>query len=569
MGESAANRWFYECDDDFIISYKQKVKNHFKIITRINPDNKEAVEKFKELFTDCLMNRRENKDDGENVKKFEWNYTPYDNSNYGDEYNFVSVIIIDKEPNINKLFDIMKSNFDKVYIRKHNKTYTLKLEVPTLERGIWRSKDDDLLENKPKYPIAIVSYSRANKYGRTHLFLTKCKINHYIFVEKDEYEDYKKWIDPEYCEVINCKENFHTQGMGSTPVRNFVLNHFKAFGKVWMLDDNIKSYKRFYQGMKNEIQSNEIFTSIERYTDSYSNVGIASHNFCPYVCEGGARSVICKNGKCYSSMLIPTNNNIRFKHKHQEDNLISIEYIEAGFCNLCFNHIMYDKNTSGDDEGGNTVHIYKDRTHGGIGRKERYDYFVETITSYFNDGLIVAKEGPLIKGKRKVYTVNDLYFHKPSNKEYWHLEFQYNMLKNHTINDIKKIPNHKQTYNYKLYLDTENYKSKLRKPASPRKKPVLQIDTDTDDDSSVILECNCSNGWLHTITGDVLPCPNCDIGIREIDTEADLAEAYREGGKNMLEVIISKLPHLELEILKAIDLKELIEDEEVNVVISP
>lgn len=559
MGESAANRWFYECDDDFIISYKQKVKNHFKIITRINPDNKEAVKKFKELFTDCLMNRRENKDDGENVKKYEWDLTPYDNSHYGDEYNFISFIIVDKEANLNKIFDIMKSNFDNVFIRKSNKTYTLKIEVPVIQRGIWRSDDDVLLENKPKYPIVIVSYGRANNYGRTHLFLTKCKINHYIVVEKDEYEDYKKWIDPEYCEVINSKENFHTQGMGSTPVRNFVLKHFIRNGRVWMLDDNIKSYKRLYKGVKNEIQSNEIFTSIEKYVDSYNNVGIASHNFSPFVVEGGKRSIICKNGKCYSSMLIPTIDDIIFKHKHQEDNLISIEYIERGMCNLCFNHISYDKNTSGDDGGGNTIHIYK-ANQNNIGRKERYDYFVKIIESYVKDGKITPKEGK---------TAEDLYFHKPLKHEYWHIEFMYNCLMNYSINDIEKKPYDPHGYKYTLYLDTENYKTKPKKPTSPRKKPVLQIDTDTEDDSSVVLECNCNNGWLHTITGDVLPCPNCDIGIREIDTEADLAEAYREGGKYMLEMIISKLPHLELEILKAIDLKELLEDEEVNVVISP
>jgi hypothetical protein len=51
--------------------------------------------------------------------------------------------------------------------------------------------------------------------------------------------------------------------------------------RVWMLDDNIKCYKRLYKTGKNIIEDIEIFTSIENYVIRYDNVGIASHNFNP------------------------------------------------------------------------------------------------------------------------------------------------------------------------------------------------------------------------------------------------------------------------------------------------
>ena len=36
MSENKENRWFYNCDEDFIKQYKVKEKNHIKIITRLN-----------------------------------------------------------------------------------------------------------------------------------------------------------------------------------------------------------------------------------------------------------------------------------------------------------------------------------------------------------------------------------------------------------------------------------------------------------------------------------------------------------------------------------------------------
>ena len=104
-----------------------------------------------------------------------------------------------------------------------------------------------------------------------------------------------------------------------------------------------------------------------------------------------------------SDFLIICCNNIYFNHKHQEDNFISIEYICKGFTNLCFNHICYDKNTSGIDDGGNTKFIYK-KTEDDVGRKERFDYSFETTKKLINENLIILKENK---------TLDNFIFHKP------------------------------------------------------------------------------------------------------------------------------------------------------------
>ncbi len=441
MSENKDNRWFYNCSDKFITDYKVKEKNHIKIITRLNPDFPQNIELFRELFPNCKMAKRIRKcDDPENVKKYDWDGIPYDNRGYGDEYNYISFIITN---DIN-LLEIVKNKFTNVFIRKSsNFSYTLKINCNVSPRGIWKNK---ALTSPTMYPVAILSFSRYNDYGRTHKLLTKLKINHYLFVEPFEYDLYKEWYDSNYCVLKKAPEDYHLQNMGSTPIRNYILDYFKNQERVWLLDDNIKCYKRLYRGIKNPIQHDEIFTSIENYIYRFNNVGIVSHNFSPFVVEGGCRSIICKNSKCYSSMLVPTNTGIRFKHKHQEDNFISIEYICKGYTNLCFNHICYDKNTSGQDNGGNTKFIYK-KDEEDIGRKERYDYSFTTAEKLIHQGIIELKEGK---------TLNNFIFHKPLKHEYYHIEFNYEMLKNYDKNDISSNGEDRLGHTDTLYLENDN-----------------------------------------------------------------------------------------------------------------
>lgn len=441
MTESKENTWFFKCDKDFITNYRQKVKNHIKVITRINPDFPNSIKTFRKLFPDSRMAKRIRKnEDPENTLKYNWDLTPYDNTGYGDEYNYISFIIV-LEENFEELMSIIKNNFKNIFTRKSSGLrYTLKINPASPVRGIWKNR---ILNTKTKYPIAILSFGRYNDYGRTHKLLTKLKINHYLFVEPFEYELYSSWYNNEYCKLVKAPEDFHLKNMGSTPMRNYILDYYKVdHERVWLLDDNIKCYKRLYRGVKNQIEDAEIFTSVEKYISKCDNVGIVSHNFSPFVVEGGCRGILCKNGKCYSSMLVPTDS-IRFKHKHQEDNFISIEYISKGYTTLCFNHIVYDKNTSGQDDGGNTKFIYK-KEEQDIGRKERFDYSFKIAKELIESGDIKLKEGK---------TLNNLIFHKPLKHEHYHIEFNYDMLENYNNDLIQNDKNY--DYNYTLYLEGE------------------------------------------------------------------------------------------------------------------
>ena len=137
MTECKINRWFYKFTDEDIKNYTVKNKENIKIITRLNPDFNKNIQLFQELFPNCKMAKRIRKDtDPECVKKYNWCFTPYNNTGYGDEYNFISFIII-KDENLNELFDIIKSNFTNHFIRKSSpNTYTLKIDLYFQRGGV-------------------------------------------------------------------------------------------------------------------------------------------------------------------------------------------------------------------------------------------------------------------------------------------------------------------------------------------------------------------------------------------------------------------------------------------------
>ena len=461
--ENSTNRTFYNMEetDELVKEYKEDRKkkgDKFVAFRTRFPD--ELVGAIKSIGLDWEkdigMCKKANHD-GARDRVEEYDFTrcgiEFDNSKAKDVIANHSVLVARTEDKDDLMNDLINRFGSQCSFRTANtKSITCQLGTYVAPRGVWRNPCEVVPGcTQPianiKYPICIVSYKRANEYGRTHLLLSKMKIPHYIFVEPQEADEYRKWLiqggTDEYGRIVVAPDDFSKFNMGSTPMRNLILEWAwkRDLDRVWILDDNIKEYLRYYQGTKNPIRANEIFASVERYIDCFDNVGLVSHNFNPFINEGDYRSCIVKNGKCYSSMLVPVKLKvrrgynqglmIRFRYKHQEDNLISMEYISNGYCNLCFNHILYDKNTSGVDKGGNAVSIYKtnQKTKDGEGYKERYEYFECVLKMLAMEGKLRFKDG---KG------VNDLIKRSTTmkSKEY-HASLDYTCLLEHDRNDIK------------------------------------------------------------------------------------------------------------------------------------
>lgn len=402
--------------------------------------NKEDCEKWTEIFgkVPCKKPERERS----YVGTFRFIQLEYNNNASKDMVMYHGNIFTETKYH-DDVKTILNDNFENIIYKKNGKSVSVSINYQDSKRGVWLPADLPLkkkLTITPQYPINIVSFGRANKFGFTHLILTKMKIQHYLFVEKKQAKGYKLWYDPSYCEMI-VGDNFSEENMGSTPMRNYIMNYWKDEDYVWILDDNIKKYNYFNKGKKNQIESPVIFKMVEDYVSGCDNVGIASHNFSPFISQGAERPCIIKNSKCYSSMLLNNKIGLSFSHRHQEDNFISVDSICKGFNTLSFNSILYDKNTSGMDKGGNHDTIYKcgDKTDGD-GYKERYEYFKNTAKELIEKGEIKLKDG--VNPDDFIWRDNTM-----KSKEY-HAKAKYMYLKNYEKKIIFNDGDHRCFNNY-------------------------------------------------------------------------------------------------------------------------
>ena len=381
---------------------KPKEDYYFVNIRYLNP-NKKQEELFKQ-FDEVNISKKDHREHPDTSKKSkidEYMFYILDYDNTSGVYDTCNLIELKYKKNEytekdieNMMYDILGEEIDNtMWSRKTDIRYCIRL------KGFKKKIDTKLSyysikKWNIKYPISILSYGRYNQ-NKTSKYLLKCKIKHYIFVEECEYDlymnNYYNKINEEdkyLVNIINTYKDFHLYNLGGSPVRNYILDYWlkKGFERCWMLDDNINFYKRFNGGVKNKIYSDLIFSSIETYIEEYDNVGICSHNLDSFITGGNSRTIIVLNEKHYSSLLLLTDKQFRFKHKYNEDVLISIDYVISGKINFCFNHILLNKNTSGKDSGGNTNTIYKNSTNEGY--KMKYDYLYDELKKMYEYGLI-------------------------------------------------------------------------------------------------------------------------------------------------------------------------------------
>tara|TARA_R100000353_G_scaffold174544_1_gene142724 strand:+ start:22 stop:1443 length:1422 start_codon:yes stop_codon:yes gene_type:complete len=462
MSVSNQNLVFYNCTN--------KSPNVVKYIIRIpkdhEPTNNILKEKFKSLGIIFKTSPKSTENDNDKSDYYYFNDYMYYNNKEAKEYKVSHTYLYVNEDDKQNILDIFESFNDYQIKKQPSGSFSVCIndslveKIPTNFTYISPSHLHDY-ENG-KYPICIVSYKRGNikddkgkDLPRTAVLLNSMRIRCRLYYEPQEREIYQdNYRHLPYVELVECPQNFSELNEGSTPVRNYVLDTNQVCKRVWILDDNIKSFLRYYKGEKIPIKSGFIFKSVENYVDNHSllnlnKIGVVSLNYAAKIFGKAQRPVIVENGKSYSCMLIPTESLredgslIRFEGKHQEDNFLSLDFICNGYTTLCFNHIFYDKNTSGVDKGGNRESIYKDDDKQ-KGRIERTEFFINKTKRLLQQGII--------KPNKKSYKLNDLLISSPQKNEEVHMKFIYTKIKS---TPLKPINYNDRTWDDPLW---DNYK---------------------------------------------------------------------------------------------------------------
>ena len=252
---------------------------------------------------------------------------------------------------------------------------------------------------EPQYPIYIVSKGRSYLYNlHSSFWLSIMKIHHYICVEPSDFENYSncKLNESEYCHILQMDMSYkgkyntlsdtlgNVNSTGSGAARNFCADHAKSngFHWCWILDDNIHGFHRIWRGRKIVAYTPEVFNSLERFVNRYTNIGLAGLNYSMFVVNNDQRPPYILNSKVYSFGLWNLDCPFIYQEgRYNEDVIQSLKVMDAGWCTVQWNLYTGNKLRTQTLKGGNTEEIYG-KQYGGTFSKTQM--LVERFPQYAN-----------------------------------------------------------------------------------------------------------------------------------------------------------------------------------------
>ena len=228
----------------------------------------------------------------------------------------------------------------------------------------------------PMHPLYVVSKGRS-RYMMTSRVLTTMGICHFIVVEPQEVDVYRAAVERLglAADVIEldlgrkatyelCDDLGHARSTGSGPARNFAWEHSGAAGAQWhwVLDDNIKAFYRLHENRKVKCVNPALFRAMEDFCARYANVAMAGPHYSFFVPSSQKKPPFTPNTRVYSCNLIRNDVPFRWRGRYNEDTILSLDMLKAGWCTILFNAFLQGKMATLSMKGGNTDELYREGT---------------------------------------------------------------------------------------------------------------------------------------------------------------------------------------------------------------
>lgn len=222
-----------------------------------------------------------------------------------------------------------------------------------------------------QFPLYIPSKGRAET-RLTSDALSFMQQPHYIIVEQQELSTYQQHTkDNAYVTLLvlpqEYKENYElcddlglTKSTGPGPARNFAWQHSIDNGHQWhwVMDDNIRWFIRLNRNLKINVADATVFRCMEDFTLRYTNVGMAGPNYRAFAPQNADIPPYVTNTRIYSCNLIRNDLPHRWRGRYNEDTILSLDMLKAGWCTIQFNAFLQDKLRTQVLGGGNTQEFY-------------------------------------------------------------------------------------------------------------------------------------------------------------------------------------------------------------------
>lgn len=231
----------------------------------------------------------------------------------------------------------------------------------------------------PRFPIYIPSKSRAES-ALTPSALDELGVPYLIVVEASQHDAYAARFQPGRLLVLDktfqddydtCDDAGNQRSKGPGPARNFIWEHARTQGHTWhwVMDDNIRAFYRLHQNRKYAVSgSGQAFHAMETFVLRYENIGMAGPEYEMFVPARQPAAPFRMNTRIFSCNLIRNDIDLRWRGRYNEDLILSIDMLKAGWCTVLFLAFLQKKIATQQMSGGNTEAFYE---HEGTLRKSQ------------------------------------------------------------------------------------------------------------------------------------------------------------------------------------------------------
>jgi hypothetical protein len=235
-----------------------------------------------------------------------------------------------------------------------------------------KASDGLKMTNKPQFPLYIPSKGR-HEFMITSRALTEMRVPHFIVIEPHQMKDYERAIhkmkllatplelDLSFKDKYELLDNLGlSKSTGPGPARNFAWEHSikNGFAWHWVMDDNIRSFKRMNHKERIKVLSPSFWSAMEDFVLRYKNVAMAGPNYAMFAFGASKLPPFIINTRIYSCNLIRNDIPFRWRGRYNEDTILSLDMLKAKWCTIQFNAFLQEKMQTQVLPGGNTQEFY-------------------------------------------------------------------------------------------------------------------------------------------------------------------------------------------------------------------
>ena len=220
----------------------------------------------------------------------------------------------------------------------------------------------------PQFPLYIVSKGRHDSRF-TMKALEAMRVPYTVIIEEQEYDLYASVIDPKKLLVLDrsFQDEYDTlddlgyqKSKGPGAARNFAWAHSISIGAEWhwVMDDNIKGFFRLHDNLKIKVADGTLFRVMEDFCLRYENVAMAGPNYHFFAKRKQKIPPFVANTRIYSCNLIRNDVPFRWRGRYNEDTILSLDMLKAGWCTVQFNAFLQGKVMTQTVKGGCHTDFY-------------------------------------------------------------------------------------------------------------------------------------------------------------------------------------------------------------------